>query len=89
MDNKDIKSLLITKLNLEKAYIEGDKNHINIIVIGNIFKGVTQVKRQQMVYAPLLKVITEKHIHAVSIMSYTPEEWKKKNKINNSNHLLK
>ncbi|QCI17778.1 BolA family transcriptional regulator [Buchnera aphidicola (Acyrthosiphon lactucae)] len=89
MDNQDIKSLLITKLNLENAYITGDSNHIEIIAIGDIFKGASQVKRQQIVYTPLIKIITEKHIHAVSIISYTPKEWEQNKKINNSNHLLK
>ncbi|AEO08730.1 putative DNA-binding transcriptional regulator [Buchnera aphidicola str. Ak (Acyrthosiphon kondoi)] len=81
MNNQDITSLLINKLNLEKAYVTGDTNHIKIIVIGNLFKDMSQVKRQQIVYTPLIKMITEKHIHAVSIMSYTPEEWKKNKKL--------
>ncbi|QCI20519.1 BolA family transcriptional regulator [Buchnera aphidicola (Brachycaudus cardui)] len=80
MDNQDIKSLLIKHLNLQQAYITGDSNHIKIIVIGNIFKGISQVKRQQIVYTPLINMITQKQIHAVSIMSYTIEEWEKNNK---------
>ncbi|QIQ41969.1 MAG: BolA/IbaG family iron-sulfur metabolism protein [Buchnera aphidicola (Microlophium carnosum)] len=89
MDNQDIKLLLVKTLQLKKAYITGDSNHINIIAIGDIFKSATQVQRQQIVYRPLINMITEKYIHAVSIMSYTPEEWEKNNKKNNSNHLLK
>ena len=81
MENKNIKSLLIKKLGLTKISIEGDNQHIKIIAVGNIFKGMSPVKRQQIVYAPLIEMITEKHIHAVSIMSYTNEEWEKiKNK---------
>ncbi|ACL30185.1 BolA family transcriptional regulator [Buchnera aphidicola str. APS (Acyrthosiphon pisum)] len=80
MDNQEIKLLLIKKLNLEQANITGDSNHIKIIAIGNIFKNVSQVKRQQIIYAPLIDMIKEKHIHAVSIMSYTPEEWEKTKK---------
>ncbi|CAL4326443.1 BolA/IbaG family iron-sulfur metabolism protein [Buchnera aphidicola] len=80
MDNQDIKLLLIKKLKLQKAYVTGDSNHIKILVIGDIFKGISQVKRQQIVYTPLINMITQKHIHSVSIMSYTIEEWKIKNK---------
>lgn len=87
MNNQDIKLLLIKKLQLKEAYIKGDNNHIEIIVIGDTFKGLSEVKRQQIVYRPLINMITEKHIHAVSIIAYTLEEWKKNNKrIHNSIH---
>ncbi|QCI23911.1 BolA family transcriptional regulator [Buchnera aphidicola (Macrosiphoniella sanborni)] len=77
MDNKQIKSLLIKQLDLTKIYVTGDNQHVQIIAIGKIFKGFSSVKRQQIVYAPLIPMITEKHIHAVSITSYTDEEWEK------------
>ncbi|QCO70940.1 BolA family protein [Buchnera aphidicola] len=89
MDNQDIKLLLSTTLNLKETYITGDSNFIKIIAIGNIFKGATQVKRQQIVYTPLISMIKEKHIHAVSIMAYTPEEWENNNKKSNSDYQLK
>lgn len=76
MNNQDITELLIKTLNLKKAYITGDNNHIKIIAVGDVFRGVSQVKRQQIVYTPLINMITEKHIHAVSIVPYTPDEWK-------------
>ncbi len=79
MDNQTIKSLLLSKLNLKQAYVTGDNNHIKIIAIGDIFKGISQVTRQKTVYTPLISLITEKHIHAVSILSYTTEEWEKNN----------
>ncbi|MCU4136847.1 BolA family transcriptional regulator [Buchnera aphidicola (Sitobion miscanthi)] len=87
MDNQNIKSLLVNRLNLEKAFVTGDKNHIKIIAIGNIFKGITQVKKQQIVYKPLINMISEKQIHAVSIVTYTPQEWEKYTKENNSDYL--
>ncbi|KAF0712872.1 uncharacterized protein FWK35_00022088, partial [Aphis craccivora] len=82
MDNKKIISILNQKLNLEQIYVTGDNNHIKIIAIGDIFKGVNQVKRQQIIYKPLIDMILEKKIHALSITTYTKEEWKKNNKNN-------
>ncbi|QIE02086.1 BolA/IbaG family iron-sulfur metabolism protein [Buchnera aphidicola] len=79
MDNESIKLLLINKLNLTKIYVTGDNNHINIIAIGDIFKNISSVKRQQIVYEPLINIITEKYIHAVSITAYTNDEWEKTN----------
>lgn len=82
MDNKKIISILNQTLNLEQIYVTGDNNHIKIIAIGDIFKGINQVKRQQIIYKPLIDMILEKKIHALSITTYTKEEWKKNNKNN-------
>ncbi|QCI17200.1 BolA family transcriptional regulator [Buchnera aphidicola (Aphis helianthi)] len=80
MNNEQIISILNKKLNLKEIYITGDSNHIKIIAIGDIFKGNSQVKRQQIIYAPLIDIITEKKIHALSITTYTIDEWKKTKK---------
>lgn len=80
MNNENIKLLLMKKLNLKEIYITGDDKHIKIIAIGNVFIGLSSVKKQQIVYEPLIDMITEKHIHAVSIITYTNEEWKKHKK---------
>ncbi|WP_422667299.1 BolA family protein [Buchnera aphidicola] len=84
MNIEKIKILLTQKLNLQKIYITGDENHIKIIAIGNIFKDLSPVKKQQIIYSPLMNMIVEKHIHAISIESYTLEEWNKKNIISNN-----
>ncbi|QFQ32552.1 BolA family transcriptional regulator [Buchnera aphidicola (Aphis fabae)] len=86
MNNEKIISILNKKLNLEKIYVTGDNNHIKIIAVGDIFKGINEVKRQQIIYAPLIDKIIENKIHALSIKTYTKEEWKKNNK-NNKNNL--
>lgn len=78
MNTKQIELLLLKKLDLIKTYVTGDNQHMTIIAIGRIFKGMSSVKRQQTVYAPLIKMIREKQIHAVSINAYTNEEWEKR-----------
>jgi acid stress-induced BolA-like protein IbaG/YrbA len=83
MNNQDIKKILITELDLKQTYVSGDNNHIKIIAVGDVFRGVSKVKRQQIVYRPLINMITEKHVHAISIMPYTLEEWEKNKKNNN------
>ncbi|WP_343154074.1 BolA family protein [Buchnera aphidicola] len=80
--NNEIKQILNQKLTLKEIYVTGDSNHIKIIAIGDIFKSINQVKRQQIIYAPLINMITEKKIHALSITTYTIKEWEKNNKNN-------
>lgn len=77
---KEITIILEKKLNLKKIYVTGDSNHIKIIAVSNIFKNVSPVERQKMIYKPLISMITNKKIHAVSIVSYTSNEWKINNK---------
>lgn len=84
MNNTEITSILIEQLNLETAYVTGDNNHIKIITVGNIFQNASQVKRQQIVYTPLMNMIKEKQIHAVSIIAYTPKEWEQNNNVSDS-----
>jgi acid stress-induced BolA-like protein IbaG/YrbA len=81
MKNEKIKSLIMNELKLKQVYVTGDDNHIKIVAVGERFNGISPVKRQQIVYKPLIQMIKDKHIHAVSIFSYTLDEWKK---INNS-----
>ncbi|AAM67924.1 BolA family protein [Buchnera aphidicola] len=80
MNKKKIISILKEKLNLKDIYVTEDNNHYEITAIGNVFKGLTQVKRQKKIYNPLIDLITENKIHAISIKSYSLEEWDKNQK---------
>lgn len=45
--------------------------HYNISVIGPDFEGLSPVKRQQAVYAPLADYIADGRVHAVNIKAAT------------------
>ncbi len=46
--------------------------HYNISVVDAQFAGLSPVKCQQLVYAPLADLIAEGRIHAVNIKTSTP-----------------
>ncbi|WWO98569.1 MAG: BolA family protein [Candidatus Dasytiphilus stammeri] len=75
MEATDIKNLLLQEICLKELYVEGDKKHFRIIAISDIFKSMNRVEKQQVIYNPLMKYITNNQIHALSIKTYTPEEW--------------
>lgn len=79
MNEKKLESILKDELNLKKVYVTEKNNHFEITAIGDIFKGSSQVKRQQIIYKPLIDMIKKNKIHAISIKSYTLDEWKKIN----------
>lgn len=82
MENNEIKDVLMEALALQEAHVSGDGSHFQVIAVGALFAGMSRVKQQQAVYAPLMKYIADNRIHAVSIKAYTPEEWQRDRKLN-------
>ena len=75
MNAQDVKDLLEKQLVDCEIRVEVDGSHVNIIAIGNIFKGKRTVQRQQLVYAALQEHIASGVIHAVNMKTFTSEEW--------------
>jgi len=78
MDNTELHQLLATAMPDCQIEVEGDGYHFVATLISPIFKGLLPVKRQQMVYAGIQSYITSGAIHALTLHTYTPEEWEKK-----------
>ncbi|PPI88598.1 hypothetical protein CRV09_01685 [Candidatus Pantoea edessiphila] len=84
MKDSEIKKLLITSLPLEKVYVSSDSsNYFKIIAVGKIFSKLNYVQKQQLIYKQLAKYISNNTIHAISIKTYTPEEWSSNKEIGN------
>ena len=80
MQPVEIESILRATLALDEVYASGDNGHYQVIVVSSLFDGMTRVKKQQAVYAPLAAQIASNAIHALSIKAFTPEEWKREKK---------
>ncbi|CRK86044.1 Uncharacterized protein YrbA [Candidatus Providencia siddallii] len=80
MKPNEIKQILIEKLSLSQVFVTCENNYFKIIAIDDLFEGMTDVKRQQTVFSPLLEYINNNEIHAISIKTYTIEQWKYKSK---------
>jgi len=52
----------------------GDGNHFQATVVTPAFDGKALVERHQLVYRSLKGAMADR-IHALSIQTYTPEEW--------------
>jgi len=77
MDVSEIKALIESGLQGVEAKVTGDGSHYEAIVIGDCFEGLSMVAQQKLVYATLSDHITSGAIHALSIKTYTPEQYKK------------
>ncbi|CAG9427435.1 BolA family iron metabolism protein IbaG [Providencia alcalifaciens] len=81
MDINEIKQVLMEKLSLEEVIVNGDGSHFQVIAVGSLFDGMSRVKQQQAVYAPLMEYIADNRIHALSIKAYTPAQWERDRKL--------
>jgi acid stress-induced BolA-like protein IbaG/YrbA len=59
----------------EYLSVDGDGRHFEAVVVSGAFEGKSRVQRHQLVYQTLGDRMREE-IHALSIKTYTPEEWK-------------
>jgi acid stress-induced BolA-like protein IbaG/YrbA len=58
----------------ERVEVVGDGQHFQALVVSGEFAGRSRVQRHQMVYAALGERMREE-IHALSMMTLTPEEF--------------
>ncbi|WP_413736865.1 BolA family iron metabolism protein IbaG [Sodalis sp. RH21] len=84
MENHEIHEILMSAndLALQEAHVTGDGSHFQVIVVSERFDGMSRIKKQQAVYAPLMEYISDNRIHALSIKAYTPDEWRRDRKLN-------
>lgn len=82
MENHEIQTVLMEALSLQEAHVTGDGSHFQVVAVGEVFDGMSLVKKQQTIYGPLMEYIADNRIHALSIKAYTPQEWARDRKLN-------
>ena len=60
----------------ERVEVVGDGQHFQAVVVSGQFTGKSRIQRHQLVYAALGERMREE-IHALSMRTLTPEEWKR------------
>jgi acid stress-induced BolA-like protein IbaG/YrbA len=82
LDIKQIEQLLTEQLQLTEVRVSAEGSHYAVTAVGTCFADVSRVKQQQMVYAPIMAAIADGSIHAVSIKTFTPEQWRREKLFN-------
>ena len=76
MTADDIKQSIVEKLECEFINILGeDGSHFEGTIVCELFEGLSRVKQHQMVFGTLGDKM-KSEIHALSMQTYTPSEWK-------------
>ncbi|CAH0538497.1 BolA family iron metabolism protein IbaG [Vibrio marisflavi] len=81
MDSTQVEKILNDALKLEELHVKGEGSHYEVVAVDACFEGMSRVKKQQKIYAPLMEYIQRNDIHAVSIKAFTPEEWARDKKL--------
>lgn len=79
MNPEEIKQLIEANLSGAQAFVEGDGRHFNAVVICEKFSGLSSLRKQQLVYDTVHKQLMDGSLHALSLKTFTPEEWSKQN----------
>lgn len=75
MTPEEVKQLVETGIPGSQAFVTGDGYKFEATVVSSAFEDLTTIKRHQYVYRTINEQITSGILHAVTIKTYTPEEW--------------
>jgi acid stress-induced BolA-like protein IbaG/YrbA len=73
---ESVKAGIAAGLACEHVEVAGDGQHFQALIVSAQFAGRSRVQRHQLVYAALGERMREE-IHALSMRTLTPEEWRK------------
>ena len=74
VESDQIKGWIEGGLPCEHVEVRGDGHHFEAVIVSTAFSGKSRVQRHQLVYAALGSRM-HAEIHALSMQTYTPEDW--------------
>ncbi len=71
----NIKQYIESSLPCNQVQVEGDDgHHFHAIIVSDEFRGISMIQQHQLVYKALGDKMKQE-IHALSMKTYTPEQW--------------
>jgi len=74
MDPKEIKTLIENGRSNLVVNVDGDGTHFEALIVSTEFEGKSLIERHKVVYGVLGDAMKER-IHALSLKTFTPEQW--------------
>ncbi|HLB42431.1 MAG TPA: BolA/IbaG family iron-sulfur metabolism protein [Gammaproteobacteria bacterium] len=75
MQTETIKQLIEASLSNSQVLVEGDGAHFTAIVVSLAFVGKSRLERQQLINIAVKEQLLDGTLHALSIKTFTPDEW--------------
>ena len=79
MENDAVKQLIENGLPGSEVLVTGDGRHFEAVVISDEFEGKSLIQKQRMVMATVKTQIESDELHALSIKTFTPQQWAEQN----------
>ena len=73
---ESIRTSIAEGLRCEHLEVRGDGQHWEAVIVSPAFEGLSKIRQHQLVYAALGDRMREE-IHALSMTTFTPEQWAK------------
>lgn len=70
----DVKQYIQNGMACDHVEVIGDGQHFQAVIVSAAFRGKNRVQQHQLVYKALGERMREE-IHALSMQTYTPEDW--------------
>ena len=55
--------------------LTGTRDHYQVVVVSSEFEGKRLVQQHQLVYGTLRQAMSSEAIHALTMKTYTPQQW--------------
>ena len=55
--------------------LTGGGDHYQVVVVSSLFEGKRTIQQHQMVYGALQQAMASEAIHALTMKTYTPQDW--------------
>ncbi len=75
MQPDEIKQLIAAGLDCSYLNVDGDGRHFEAVVVSAEFESRATLARHRLVYATLGDHFATETLHALSLKTFTPEQW--------------
>jgi acid stress-induced BolA-like protein IbaG/YrbA len=75
MQPQDIQKMIEAAMPGAQVTVTGDGYKNEAVVVSDTFKDLSTLQRHKAVYATVNEKIASGELHALTIKTYTPEEW--------------
>ncbi|HUL13664.1 MAG TPA: BolA/IbaG family iron-sulfur metabolism protein [Methylococcaceae bacterium] len=75
MEIAEVRQLIEAGIPGCEVTVSGEGCSFSVVVVDEVFSGMSPVKRQQRVLATVSQPLSTGALHAISMKVYTPSEW--------------
>ncbi|ART80821.1 BolA family protein [Oceanisphaera avium] len=78
--NEQVEQLVRSAIAVDEIYVKSEGTHVQVIAVAPEFNELSRLKREQAIKRPLAELIADNTIHALTVKTFTPEQWARERK---------